>query len=435
MSPQNMISADDIIHLIKKKNADKYGLICLNCLINKVRVKEIIEFAKKNNIALPEKINNKQEVLKYISAYLFKKFRTNYIVREYHATELDFIGETITHDNVIKDYLSHFDFIAKQDLIDAFADYCADMGISVYECGEIFNCNEDLYLIKRKPLLKTEAVFVRTGSQLSEENYKQTLEYIKEAGKTALWLVFVTTPIGVHKIGLDRLISDMTELKTWLYVVDPVHKNVWGIIKGKKSKILDPTKREKYIKRLPHEPFRTPSQVMKISNYHFKESEAYKPTKYNMYKIVDAKELMRGDHISESTPKYRGIYRNLIIIEQETGLPLISFPNKKEDLDQSLVSGFLTAMDSFVSEIGGSTAMKAIDYKGFYIHAAYGKYIKIALFLSKPAKQGLIERLTYFSTHFEEHYQDQILDFKARGNAAIFNQEKIFATIKDILDV
>jgi hypothetical protein len=79
--------------------------------------------------------------------------------------------------------------------------------------------------------------------------------------------------------------------------------------------------------------------------------------------------------------------------------------------------------------------MKAIDYKGFYIHAAYGKYIKIALFLSKPAKQGLIERLTYFSTHFEEHYQDQILDFKARGNAAIFNQEKIFATIKDILDV
>jgi hypothetical protein len=430
-----MISADDIIYLIKKKNVGKYGLLCLNCLLDKVRVKEIIEFVEKNNIALPEKIVDKQEYLKYISAYLFKIYRTNSVIQENYSTELDYIGDTITNDDTVKDYLSYFDFIARQDLIDAFADYCADMGISVYECGDIPDCDEDLYLIKKKPLLKTEAVFIRTGNQLNEEEYKRTLELIKEAGKIAAWLVFVTTPIGVHKIGLEKLISDMTELKTWLYVVDPVHKNVWGITKGKSSKNLDSALRENYIKRLPHEPIRTPSQMMNISNYHFKESEAYKPKTYSTYKLLDSEEFLREGHILESTPKYRAIYRDLIIIEQDAGLPLMSFPSEEEDLDQSLVSGFLAAMDSFVSEIGGSTAMKAIDYKGFYIHAAYGKYIKIALFLLKPAKKGLIERLTYFSSHFEEHYKDQILDFKTKGNSAIFDQEKIFATIKDILDV
>ena len=90
--------------------------------ISEVRLKEIIQFIKKNNIPSEERILNKQEYLKYISAFLFKKYRTNSTIKESYLTELDYIGDIITKDDFIKDYLSYFDFIAKQDLIDAFAE-------------------------------------------------------------------------------------------------------------------------------------------------------------------------------------------------------------------------------------------------------------------------------------------------------------------------
>lgn len=104
-------------------------------------------------------------------------------------------------------------------------------------------------------------------------------------------------------------------------------------------------------------------------------------------------------------------------------------------MDKELVSGFLSAMDSFVSEIGGTTSMNEINYKGFYIHAVYGEYVKLALFLSRPASQSLKERLAYFLNHFEEHYHDQILNFKEIGNTAIFDKERIIELIKEILSV
>jgi len=104
-------------------------------------------------------------------------------------------------------------------------------------------------------------------------------------------------------------------------------------------------------------------------------------------------------------------------------------------MDKELVSGFLSAMDSFVSEIGGTTSMNEINYKGFYIHAVYGEHIKLALFLSRPASQSLKERLAYFLNHFEEHYNDQILNFKEIGNTAIFDKERIIELIKEILSV
>ncbi|MCK4383666.1 MAG: hypothetical protein KAW66_10260, partial [Candidatus Lokiarchaeota archaeon] len=89
----------------------------------------------------------------------------------------------------------------------------------------------------------------------------------------------------------------------------------------------------------------------------------------------------------------------------------------------------------FVSEIGGTTSMKEISYKGFYVHAAYGQYIKFALFLSRPARKNLKERLAYLLNQFEEHYHDQILQFTKTGNTAVFDKDRIVELIKEILSV
>ncbi len=227
----------------------------------------------------------------------------------------------------------------------------------------------------------------------------------------------------------------MENLNAWMYVIDPIHQKFLGIMKGKKSNDHDTSIRDEFIKKLPHEPIRTPSQIVKISKYHFKESESYNPKNFVMFELFPKEELILKDHAVTVKPKFKETFRNLMIIDKDSGLNIISYSSEEISMEKELISGFLSAMDSFVSEIGGTTSMKEISYKGFYVHAAYGQYIKFALFLSRPARKNLKERLAYLLNQFEEHYHDQILQFTKTGNTAVFDKDRIVELIKEILSV
>lgn len=436
MSIEDLYLPEGVLRKIRKGSEGKIEMICLNCLIARSRFKEIEEFMRKNGINIPFGKNpTKLEFLDLISLFYYEEYINNADLQTSFVTPLLYIATKLLSDENISKYLSRFDFISKQEVIDVFADYCADYGISVYDTSKIKDPSVDLYLIKKKPLLKTEAVFVRTGAQMTEEGYRDVFYLINNASKIASWTVFVTTPKGVYNIGLDRLISDMEKSNTWFYVIDPIHQKIFGIKKGKKTKSYDSTLRDEYIKNLPHEPIRAPSRLIKISNYYFSESESYNPKSYVMYGFHPKEEFLKGEHTKSKKPKYTDVFRRLIIIDTKAGLPIISYSDENVKMEDDLVSGFLNAMDSFVSEIGGTTSMKEISYKGFYIHAAYGKWVKLALFLSKPAKQSLKERLKYLLTEFESHYGEEIQIFQHSGNLSVFDEKKIKATIKDILDI
>ncbi|MFX0105679.1 MAG: hypothetical protein ACFE75_09325 [Candidatus Hodarchaeota archaeon] len=436
MNSDTMLDSTEILETIRKESEGKFSIICLNCLIVRSRFQEIYGFLEKNNIPTPEgKSQTKLELLEYIAIQLFKKYQKNPDLRKKYKTPLTYIGNTIVHDEKLCDYLTRFDFISKQDLIDIFADQGADWGISVYNTSEIKDYSLDLYLIKKKPLLRTEAVFIRTGEELTEENYKDTFYKINEASKICLWTVFVTTPKAVFNIGLERLISDMQKLRTWFYVIDPIHEKIFGILKGKKSKYYDEQTRDDFIQKLPHEPIRAPSRLTKISKYYFKESEAYNSKSYIMFELLPKDVLLTEEHSIAVKPKFKDIFRSLLIIDPDSGVSMISHSSEDYPVDKELISGFLSAMDSFVSEIGGTTSMKEISYKGLYIHAAYGKSVKLALFLSKPAHQSLKERLVYFLNHFEKHYMDQINAFRRTANISVFDNQKISTLIKEILSI
>ncbi|MFX0083501.1 MAG: hypothetical protein ACFE94_17275 [Candidatus Hodarchaeota archaeon] len=431
-------SQEDILEIIRQENENKFGILCLNCLIVRTRFKEIEDFIETNRIEIPkDKELSKLDYLDYISIHFYNKYREIKELQQLFPTCLAFIADMLFKDEKIKKYLSRFDFIAKYDLIDVFADYCADLGIDVYDASSInekkYNC--DLYLIKKKPMLRTEAVFVRTGSQMTEEEYKNTFYLLNEASKVAIWTVFVTTPRGVYNIGFERLISDMEKINVWFYVVDPIHQRVLGITKGKKSKDYDTEIRDQYIKKLPREPIRAQSRLSKISNYEFSESNSYNPKKFVMYEILPREVALEREESLVRKPRYREIFRTLLVIDKKSGLPVITYSREDLGVDQELISGFLSAMDSFVSEIGGSEAMDEISYKGFSIHAAYGKWIKCALILSKPAYKSLKERLSYFLEDFEDRYKDEINAFLETGRTTYFDPSKINADIKDILDV
>ncbi|TET60636.1 MAG: hypothetical protein E3J52_03345 [Promethearchaeota archaeon] len=431
-------SPEDILGDILKENQGKFGILCLNCLIVRTRFKELEDFMHTYRISIPPDNDlTKLDYLDYISIHFYKKYKEIDELKKLHPSCLDFIADMLFKDEKIKKYLSRFDFISKHELIDVFADYCADMGISVYDTSNVDESkyNLDLYLIKKKPLLKTEAVFVRTGPQMTEEEYKNTFYLLNEASKVAAWTVFVTTPIGVYNIGLQRLILDMEKLNVWFYVVDPIHKRVLGITKGKKSKDHNTEIRDDYITKLPREPIRAQSRVIKISNYEFNESDSYNPKKFVMYEILPKEEALEREESLVKKPIYRDIFRTLLIIDKSSGLPFVNYSREDLNVDKELVSGFLNAMDSFVSEISGAEGMDEINYKGFYIHAVHGKYVEVALFLSKPAKIGLKERLAYFLKDFEDRYDEEIQGFIRTGRTSYFDPEKIHPDIKDILDV
>ncbi|MFX1426759.1 MAG: hypothetical protein ACFFBE_09935, partial [Promethearchaeota archaeon] len=280
---------EEILEIIRKESKDKLGILCLNCLIVRTRFKELEDFIETNRITVPTDNNlTKLDYLDHISIHFYKKYREIKEPQKIFPTSLAFIADMLFKDDKIKKYLSRFDFIAKHELIDVFADYCADMGISVYDTSGIvenkYKC--DLYLIKKKPILRTEAVFIRTGAQLTEKEYKNTFYLLSEASKVAIWSVFVTTPRGVYNIGFQRLISDMEKLNIWFYVVDPIHQRILGITKGKKSKDHDIEIRDRFINKLPREPIRAQSRLKLISAYEFSESDSYNPKKFVMYEIL-----------------------------------------------------------------------------------------------------------------------------------------------------
>lgn len=438
MATDNSQSPEEIQEIIRQETEGKFGILCLNCLVVRTRFKELEDFINTNRINIPQDADlTKLDYLDYISVHLYNKYKSIKELQQIYPTCLDFIADMLFKDDKIKKYLTRFDFIAKHELIDVFADYCADMGISVYDTSNIdeTNYNVDLYLIKKKPLLRTEAVMVRTGPQMNEEEYKKTFYLLNEVSKIALWTVFVTTPRGVYNIGLERLISDMQKLNVWFYVVDPIHQRVLGITKGKKSKNHEIELRDKYIQKLPREPIRTQSRLAKISDYEFSESDSYNPKKFAMYEILPKEEALEKEKSLARKARYRDIFRTLLVIDKTSGLLIITYSREDLKIDKELVSGFLTAMDSFVSEIGGSDAMDAINYKGFSIHAAYGNWIKVALILFEPAQKSLKERLKYFVDDFEDRYGDEIKLFIKTGKTTSFDPAKINPDIKEILDI
>ena len=435
MSSQN---PEEILETILKENKGKFGIICLNCLIVRTRFKELENFIDTYKIKVPkEKDLTKLEYLDHISIHFYNKYKDIDELKKVYPTCLDFIADMLFKDDKIRKYLSRFDFIAKYELIDIFADYCADMGISVYDTSTIDETkyNLDLYLIKKKPLLRTEAVIVRTGSQMNEKEYKNTFYLLNEASRVASWTVFVTTPRGVYNIGLERLITDMEKLNVWFYVVDPIHQRILGITKGKKSKDHETALRDEFIKKLPREPIRAQSRLKTISDYKFSESDSYNPKNFIMYEILPKQEALEREKSLIRKARYREIFRTLLIIDKRSGLPLLTYSREDLKVDNELVSGFLSAMDSFVSEIGGTASMNEISYKGFSINAVYGKWIKLALVLSEPANRSLKERLTYFLQDFEERYAEEIINFTKTGNTSYFDSSKINPDIKDILDI
>jgi hypothetical protein len=427
MTEEENFTFENIISHLKEKSEREVGLICLNYLLISCKIDDLYDFSRRYGIIIPEKdFIARLEFIKIIMIHLTKMYYSSDLQTKFEDP-LTYIGHALINDPIIKKYLSDLDFIVKQDLLEVFADFCADSGTTVYNTNlTSLRPEMDMYLVNKK----TEAVFAMTGLDINKNSYSEVKNLIEEAKKVANWTTFVTTPIGALKIGVRKLVIEINKLNCWLYIVDPSRKLIFGVVKGKKSHEYEILIRNEFIKNLPREPLRAPSQLIKLSDYEFKPFNA---DQYGSFEIYDTLEHNMLIVKEPESPKYTEIFRDLIIMETLSGTPLVSYTSKNFK-EQALASGFLTAMDSYVSHVGG-TRLKEINYKGFYVQAAYGKSTKLACFLSEPADKSLKERLKFLIETFEERNSKLINQFRLSGDTDLFSHKEIIPLIKEILNI
>ena len=105
----------------------------------------------------------------------------------------------------------------------------------------------------------------------------------------------------------------------------------------------------------------------------------------------------------------RRIVRFLMIIHKENGLVLYTqgFGNTKFDSD--LVGGFLTAIQSFGTEISGKgTPVTKLAYKDFELELKAGNFITTAIVLAGKATDLIRKRLFSFTDDFERKFKTKL---------------------------
>ncbi len=437
-----MVNLIEVLKILNKESKQKFGLICLNCALDILPEEKLAEFLSIKGIELKENDRNtKMDLIHLVYQFYYNQYLAETGISKGSVTFLDFLGNMILYEDGMIEIKFHFDFISKHELSERFAEYCADIDITTYdvsmESKEIYPM--DLFLTKKakKIILTTESVLVYPGHEL-KKNYDGILEKISKASKTAHWTVLVTSVYGAVEVGLTKLILDMEKSNTWLYIIDPVHYQIMGIVRGKKNR-LDEGIENIVINNLPKQSMRTPSQLGKISKYDFSEKNSYKPEKFQLFYISKDHKIetpmVKTDFVKSG--KYSKIFKGLLLISNFSGVSIVSHSSDtKRKTDDMLVSGFLSAIDGFISEIGGSAeGFKEISYQGFKVAMLGGDKIKIALFLSESADKSLKERIVYFHRFFTEKYHNLIEKFENSGRIDIFPKDQIIKFAKLLLSI
>jgi len=133
------------------------------------------------------------------------------------------------------------------------------------------------------------------------------------------------------------------------------------------------------------------------------------------------------------------ILKYLMIIYKLNGLVVYSQPFGGIEIDDDLISGFLTAITSFGAEISRKeTSMKSIRYQDFEIEIEDGKYVRAAIVLIGKATEFLLETLQKFIMKFENFYEKDLNDWI--GDTSPFEStnhmiNEVFTNLKEINDL
>ena len=124
-----------------------------------------------------------------------------------------------------------------------------------------------------------------------------------------------------------------------------------------------------------------------------------------------------------------------ILILTEAGVPCYSKSLADVPIDETLISGFLSAISSFGKEIGTKITtveggLEELSYRQFKIIVNEGSHCRVALLLLKRPSQTLKDKLKKFNSTFEQIYEERLKSF----NGQVFEDAPVTKLIEDIFE-
>ncbi len=162
-------------------------------------------------------------------------------------------------------------------------------------------------------------------------------------------------------------------------------------------------------------------QLRDLVNYDIK---LYKEDHEDFEKYIEDFEIGQ-ENIDKNLELIEKIYglsilNYVIVIHQNNGLAIYQEQLGPVELNADLVSGFITAIQSFGSEISKKeTPVTGLKYKNFNIEIGSGEYIQAIILLNGKTNDYLVQNLNNFVHEFENQYEHHLKSFS--GNISQFN--------------
>lgn len=369
------------------------------------------------------KLNRKgrSALKKELILQVYEEIQSNYInspeLKAQFSNPIAYCGYLLYSNPNFEHYFTKFDFISKNEMLNIFTDFCADTQLQAYDLSTNEQFPWDLYLSKKGIINKTGVAILLNGYEVMY-SYEKALEKLLMGTDYCNWKFLITTPLGALKIGLNRLLNDIAAIDAWLYVIDPFHGVIYSLVKGRDSSTIEKQK-ENELKNSLQFPLRPLDTQRKFSKYTFDKKFQDKPKRYaifgkNSYPTQPVSlELVDNDLLN---------LQYLLFIHKRKGMRLFSMNWTTESPDTDLISGLISAIDSFGSSFSNSKGLKEIQYGGSTIFFADGNHVKSCLFLKTSPSPRLKELLTFALNYWESRFENEIINFN--GNVAPFTKRQ-----------
>jgi hypothetical protein len=110
--------------------------------------------------------------------------------------------------------------------------------------------------------------------------------------------------------------------------------------------------------------------------------------------------------------------RALFVMYAQTGLPVFTYNFTGGEMPSALLSGFISAVNSFYGELSGEldreTQLRDIHYKDLHLSLREGQHVVSVLILDSSPSQEMTESLARFATQFETQFASDLSSFDGR---------------------
>jgi len=140
-----------------------------------------------------------------------------------------------------------------------------------------------------------------------------------------------------------------------------------------------------------------------------KEQDVITRIKENLVKIQEKSDAYINDY-------ERDILQHLVIMGKYNGIAYYSHAFKKSEIMANLLSGLLSAIQSFGYEImrKRTTSIKTMQYEGLNIFLSYGEDILTALITTGRIIGPLYQKLEAITKEFEIEFKEELIEFDGK---------------------